>query len=542
MHTESHGDVFMAQGRWFAAANMKHVAKVLLLISFLGLCFTTVAQRQERIDSLKALLPGRTDQERADVFYHLADEYADFDYTLLAKYIEQSFQYAKRAGDSLRIVRAGRIKAAAFRRLGELDSALMLGFEMLPIATRNAYGKEVSKILRGIAIGYTFKADYALGLQYNFELLKITEAENDSIEMSYVLNNIGLVYFKLTDNEKALQYFGRSLKMKPLLDDYPSTSTFLNMSLCYSILRNFSRAREYIKKGLSSCQPECQGAFMIEGLQSYGRLYLYKDDLDSAETYYLKSYALARALDDKRYQLIAVCYLEDIYLQRNQVSLAALYLAEAESIMEESPFAYELIDLYSRLFSLHKKTGNKRKMAFYQEQYIELKDNIYNEVLTNNLMKIESDYLERANKARITAQEQLLVLKDQVIRWQNALNVLIGIITILLVSLLYILYRSNRQRKSANQLLDLKVKERTAALESSHLALKQSLEEEDRTVADAFMDLKNPIAAIKELCSLGLAAEDVPDVENRKYLQEIFTVTAQISLILNNIYGDNKGT
>jgi tetratricopeptide (TPR) repeat protein len=516
------------------------LVRILLILLLQGIFSTVFAQTQRKIDSLKSLLPGKSDLERADIYHELAVAYSDVDYALLANYAEQSFQCAKRTGDSLRIVRAGRGRAAALRRVGELDSGLMLGLEMLPIATRNSYGTEVKKLLRGIALGYTYKADYALGFRYNFELLKITEQDNDSVEMSYALSNIGLIYYKLANHKKALQYYHRSLDVKSPLDKYPRTSTLVNMSLCYTVLGDFPRASEFLKKGLDACQPECPGAFMTEWLFANARIHYYEENLDSAEAYYLRAYSLAKKLGNERYQLVVSLDLIDIYYQWNQTSLAVPYLLEVEPIMERTSFDYEQVLLFEKFFSFYKKAGNYRKSAFYQEKYIQLVDSINNQ-LANNLMKIESEYLERKNKARIAEQEQLLALKDQKIWWQNALNILIGVITVLLMTLLYILYHSNRLKKSANRLLDLKVKERTAALESSHVALKQSLEKEDRTVTDTFMDLKNSTAAIKELCSLGLAVEDATNVTSKKYLQEIWVVTGRVSLVLSNVYGDRNG-
>jgi tetratricopeptide (TPR) repeat protein len=512
--------------------------KIMVLLALQGVSGPVAAQSQRKIDSLKSLLPGKSDQERADIYHELAVAYSDVDYVLLVSYARQSFQCAKRTGDSLRIVRAGRSKAAAFRRLGELDSALTLGLEMLPIAMRNSYDQERKKILRGIALGYTFKADFASGLRYNLELLKITEQDNDSLEMRHALSNIGLIYYKLANHKKALQYYSRSLDVKSSFDKYPGTTTLLNMSLCYTVLGDFAQASEFLKRGLEACQPECPGAFMTEWFFASGRLHYYKENLDSAEAYYLRAYSLAKNLGNERYQLVVARDLIDIYYQWNQASLAVPYLLEVEPIMERTTFDYDQMLLCKNVFSLYKKTGNDKKRAFYQEKCIQLVDSINNQ-LTNNLMKIESEYLERKNKARIAEQEQLLALKDQVIWWQNALNVLIGVITVLLIALLYILYRSNRQRKSANQLLDLKVKERTAALESSHLALKRSLEKEDRTVADTFIDLKKSTAAIKELCSLSLAV-DASNAENKKCLHEIWTVTERVSLVLDGIYGSRK--
>ena len=510
------------------------VLRSLLIILVLSFFIPVAAQRQEKIDSLKSLLPGKTDEERADIFYELAYEYVDFNDQLGAQYGEKSFQLAKKIGDSLRMVKAGRIQATAFRRLERLDSAISLGLEILPIASRNHYGKEIKQILRGVALAYTYKANYDLGLRYNFELLKATEQDRDSMEMSYVLNNIGLIYYKLLSFEKALHYYRRALDVRSPLDKYPRTGTFVNISLCYSSLKDFSKANEFLKKGLDSCYPECRN-FMIEVLQARGKIYLLKGDLDSAEVNYLQSYSFAKELGNKRFQLIMVSELTAIYLQRNQISMATKCLSEAESIIQQSPpFGLELIQQYAKFSTFYKKNGSDKRRAFCQEKYIQLMDSIYNQRLTSNLMKIESEYLERSNKVRITEQEELLVLKDQVIARQKTFNILTGIMTALLVALLYVLYRSNLQRKSANRLLDQKVKERTAALELSQLALRQSLEEKDLIITRAFYDIKSSTTTIKGLCSSGL--EDEPAVEIRKRLEKIWAMTGHVSRILSKIH------
>jgi tetratricopeptide (TPR) repeat protein len=503
---------------------------LILLLAAYGIA----TAQQQKIDSLKSLLPGKTDLERADIFYELAYEYADSNYAVASEYSRQSLQFAKKTGDSLRIVKAGRIKATVFRRLEEIDSAIALGLEILPVASRNQYRNEVKKILRGVALAYTYKANYDFGLRYNFELLKATEQDNDSVEMCVALNNIGLIYFKLSNQKKALQYYQRVVNVKLPLDKYPYiTNTFFNMSLCYLELEDFYSADEFIKKAFDSCQPACPPLYRLEGLQARGAFYFLNANLDSAEAYYLRSYSLARELDNRRFQLISLFHLADIYLHKNEISLAIKHLLEAESIMQKSPFGHELINLYSRFFFLYKKTGNKKKMVFYQEKYIALKDSIYNKTLTNNLMKIESDYLERANKTRITVQEEFLKLKDQVIWRQKALNILISVITVLLITLIYILYRSNRQRRSANRLLEMKVKERTAALEWSNLALKQSFERSDTIIGRMFIDIRTSTSTIKQLCSLVVKNEH--DMESRKCLMKISTAVQEVSLTLNRI-------
>ena len=73
---------------------------------------------------------------------------------------------------------------------------------------------EYKKILNGLAVAYTFKAEYDKALEYNFQSLVVREAEGDKAEISITLNNIGLVYFKLHNYEGALKYYNQMFKLK----------------------------------------------------------------------------------------------------------------------------------------------------------------------------------------------------------------------------------------------------------------------------------------------------------------------------------------
>lgn len=494
----------------------------ILIALTLTLSITASAQRQ-KADSLKALLPGKTDLERADIFYELAYAYGELDYRLAANYCDRSFHFAKLSGDSLRIVKAARIKASIFRRLEKMDSSICLGLEMLPIASRNHYHSEVKKILRGLSVANIFKANYDLGLQYNFELLRMTEQDHDSSEQQFALNNIGLIYYKLSDHKKALHYFLRALDANTS-EGREQTKLLLNLSLCYSHLQDFLQAREYLRKSFDYSQ---SNGLIIEGLDARGTFYYFKGDLDSAETDYLHSYLLAKRANSERYQLMLAFELASTYIKRNQDQQARRYLYEAKSLTQKTAFKYEKLALYSQLAMLPERRGDQRKRVFHQEQYIYYYDSLYNRTMMNNVTKIESEFLERRNKNRITAQDQLLELHDQVIMRKRLLNILAAVIAALLMMLLYILYRSNNQKRFVNQLLDQKVKERTEMLEASCLMTKQMVDTHDAGVAKVLRDVKQQMATLSGLCDVGL--KDGNGSLTEKHLR-------QIALVQKNVF------
>jgi tetratricopeptide (TPR) repeat protein len=144
------------------------------------MCFPLLSISQDqKIDSLKSLLPIKTGVEYSRVLFELAWIYLDVDNDVSYAYAEDAFESAKNTTDSLMIVKTGRIKSQAFRRLGKLDSAIALFDKMLPIAIRNNFLYEVKTISNGLGIVYLDLANYDKALKHFFECLKIAERDND---------------------------------------------------------------------------------------------------------------------------------------------------------------------------------------------------------------------------------------------------------------------------------------------------------------------------------------------------------------------------
>jgi hypothetical protein len=117
-----------------------------------------------------------SENNRPDILYQIAFEFIDVDNKLGLEYAKQAFDAAMKSGDSLWIVKAGRIKSLAFRRLGELDSSLILSFKMLPIAKNHNYVEEQKHILNGLALAYIHK-NYDKALNYCFQLLELNKVK-----------------------------------------------------------------------------------------------------------------------------------------------------------------------------------------------------------------------------------------------------------------------------------------------------------------------------------------------------------------------------
>lgn len=492
------------------------------VVAFASMIIIMGSANGQKIDSLKSLLEVSAGGKRCDVLYQIAYEFIDNDNNMGLRYAKQAFEAAMAIGDSLRIVRAGRIKSMAYRRLGELDSSLVLSIKMLGIADRNGYNGELKPILNALALVYTHKANYDKALKHYFHSLNLDDESND---VWIALNNIGLVYYKLADYDKALAYYQQSLSRTE--NDKEIAIVMINMSLCYAYKNDFSLARKYVRQALEKCSNNCPKQTKLSASFCQGYISFGLKEMDSAEMHFIRSYKLSKELQDERYQLDNLTYLFKIYLQAREIEEAKKLVEEAEELIF-SGVAYNqgLIQLYFELFNLYMKMGDFQKVARYQTKYIQLKDSIYSEELTNNLMQVESEYLERENTAKIETQSRILALNEELIFRQRILNAFTGIVTLLLSVLIYIIYRNYRQKRAANLVLEQKVKERTEELQKNNEALMHALEEQMAVFQKVSLDVKSSMATIKGLCALELS--DTEASYGSQYIERIVATSDQL--------------
>ncbi len=508
---------------------------VVIILALLFFLPTVSVSQNSKIDSLNQLLSIKTGTEYIDLLFELSRAYGDMDMGQTLKYANEAFQLSYRAGDSLRIVKTGRLRSQALRETGKIDSSLILYYKILPIAKRHNYSNEVKAILNGLGGGYSRKANYDKALKCYFESLDLREKDGDKFEISIVLNNIGLVYSALEDYDKALSYYKQALQLRIESNNNWGLDILLfNISLCYGLKNNFSEARNFLELGLSTCGKSCNEESLLFGKYIFGLISFGHQNFSEAEMYFLESYALSKKIGDE-FQLSNIYYLLRIYIHSNQLSLAEKYLKEAELLIASGPPDNdEIIEIYAQLFSMYSKTENFEKVAFYQNKYITLKDSIYNKSFTTNLMKVEAEYLDKVNKAKIDVQNKILALNREVISRQKIVNASVGIISLLGVILAIVLAKSNRQKRIANRLLDEKVKERTHELQLNQDALQRAWQERDALIYKASADIKGSIATIKGLCFLGKKDIDHPNAG--QYLDKMDSTSDYLSEIINRMF------
>lgn len=536
-----------------------HISIVITGFLLVLLCLPTLAQ--QKIDSLKERLRiEKSGTNRINVLIELSKAHTSISWDEALSYINQAQELSLELGDSLGIVKSGRIKAQILRRLGQLDESIEVFENVYGISKRNQFSSvefesELMYILNGLAVAHTFLANYDKALELHFQSLLMREKQGDKPEISITLNNIGLVYFKLKNYEMALEYYKRSLNTKTESNDkYDLDRLYINIGLCYIHLKNFNQALDSFDKGFSICGKDCSEAITTEGEASIGVAYYWLGNIEEAETHLRKALSIARKSDNLRFQAETLVYLGRVQLKRKEFEKAKDLFTEAESIALKSSYNQLLMDIYKEFSNLFNQSENYQRASVYQNKYIALKDSLIGEELVKNIAKIQTSFEERVNIATIADKE--IALKRQ-----RNLNIAIGVIAMLAALLGFVLYRSNMvmrrvnselsdaknvienqnlRLQNINRELDGRVKEKTAELlktndelDRANKSLSQVNDELDNFIYKTSHDIRGPLASLKGICSVALM--DVKDPLALDYLSKLDISSGRLNVILTRL-------
>ena len=510
------------------------IKKVNRGIGLLVIMLSTFPLQAQKIDSLKSLLTTSSGLVKYEVLFALAYEYSDVNDSLSLIYAEDLLLLANEMGDSSLITKAGRIKAGELRRVERIDEAILMAQEVLRIARRHNYQSEIKLLLNSLALSHTLMAQYDSALKYNFESLIIRETEGSKPDISIALNNIGLIYYKLRDYHKSIEYYNRSLVLKREVNDQHDLDRLLiNIGLCYNFLYNYEEAKGYFKEAISVCANKCSDLVRLESQFGLGVSYYGTADYPEARTHFQISFEVAKKIGSSRYQAENLLYLARIHTRNGDYERATEMFLEAERLSSAKGYNFLLIETYRYFSELFTKTNDFENASLYQSRYISLYDSIFSSELIQNLTKVQTDYEERENIKTIAEKDDVLRLKEEVIRRQRQQAVFIFAITLLILGLAVALFWAGKLQRKANRLLAdsranlaKKVDERTAELLHANKEL-------DHFIYKTSHDIRGPLATFKGLCVI--ARSDIKDPIGLDLVRMLDVTADKMILILNRL-------
>jgi two-component system, NtrC family, sensor kinase len=372
------------------------------------------------------------------------------------------------------------------------DTSLFYAQQALSLARKIKFPKAEIGALNSIGSYFRVKGDLPKSLNYQIKALEIAENNKNLPATAMTLHFIGTIYMDLKDFKKASIYTNRAYNFFEAIGDKErQISVLINMAAGFRLsnqpqlsLKALQKVKEKINKTTSSEQL----AFYFAELGST------QFELGSHQIgFENQKKAIEIYKDMKNMRRLSTVYntIALDYRKLNQLDSTIYYAQNGLSSAESIGFKREILVASKLLAQLFEAKDNNKALSYYKIA-MEANDELYGANRVLDLQKIVFDEQEKQRKEEV----ERINVKNQFTQYLF----LIGLLAVSFIGL--ILYRSNRQQKKTNTVLERTLNElkstQTQLIQSEKLA---SLGELTAGIAH---EIQNPLNFVNNFSELSV--------------------------------------
>ncbi len=308
------------------------------------------------------------------------------------------------------------VQGTAYGLQGDYARALEHLQRSLAIQEEIGSRSGVATGLVGIANILADQGMHPRALDHYLKALAISEEIGDDHLRSSVLGSIGIVYNDEGDTLLALDYFQKSLTMAESLRDQRAIA--LNNIFIAGIYRDqgkCARAIEHARKSLAIQETLGDDYGISSALNVLGSIHQKLGELDRAMEYAQRSLAIEKGIGNLNGVANSLRNIGDLHLQMGERALALDQCRQALALAGEIGAVDLQRDACECLYDAYKGMGRSDEALVYHEQWVALRDSMFNEENTKKLARLEMQYAfdkkdaearaEQSRKEAIAAQE-----------------------------------------------------------------------------------------------------------------------------------------
>jgi len=402
-----------------------------------------------------------------------------------------------------------------------------LGFSQNTGITRSEIQNRITEARNALS-----DLDCGKSLRLSKRALIDASAINDNVLLAKVYNVIGSNYVEFSDSEKAIKYYKKALYYANLTDnDTIKDWIYNNLGSVHTYYKDidFEKAIGFYKKGLVYCEKTKNFIQITYNSLNISGTYFFENEFEKGYPFLKKAAQYISKHNEVEARITMYSQYGTYYSYLNQNEMAEKCFKKALSYGENEKtnlLDSYLAEVYNDFSKHYFKIKDYKNAYIFLEKYNELNKKIYTEERKNKTNITGSDieldeYKREIDKIENEKQIQSYSLKQT----RVIVFLFIGIFIILLL-LLYTLYRNNQLRKKSNKELKIANEELLIAKEQAEEAslLKSQF------ISTISHELRTPLYGVVGITDL--IADEHKELKDSTYLKSLkFSAKYLLSLV-----------
>ncbi len=314
-----------------------------------------------------------------------------------------------------------------------------------------------AKVLEDIAKFHSSNSNYKKSIEASLNAKKIYIKLGDDDNEAAMLNAIGAQYYYLKNWGKSIKYFSEANQMAKKMGSIQDQARYLNnIGLIYDKWGDYDKAVEYHTKSLIMNTELENDLAISSNLNNLALIYTKTERYDKAIEFYKKSLTIKRKFNQRERLSLVLQNIAWSYYKSENHAPALKYAHEALEIAQEDKDIYNEKGALTKLGDIYDGMENY-KMA---NQYIKLanilRDSLNQMNNTELIAEMDAKYEAEKKDNEIALQQVEIGIQNAEVKLQSTQKIWFAIGLLLSLVLLFVAYRSFKQKKKANLLLEEK--------------------------------------------------------------------------------------
>lgn len=365
------------------------------------------------------------------------------------KIIDSIYRIALKMNNDTVLAKSTYSKGVAFFYLGNYDSSLLYWNKAVMLFTHQGNETRLGDCLQNIGQIYELNGNYITANENFQKSLKIFEKLNLQDRAANTLNIIGSLNNLLENFHIAESYFTRALNIySKLILQSPDNKyvqlgygvTQNNLGMIKTRKTDYSSAISFYEKAEKSFREIPDTFYLAFVLHNLGAVYSETGKFEPSEKYFLESEKYNQSLENIQLKLMTLSAKGELRIRQKNASGALALYHESLKMATEIRMTRIMLNNYKGLSDAYKMVGDYQNSLLYFEKFAILKDSLLNQSKYKQIMELQTMY-ETEKKEKIIAH------KDKQLRQQIFIFAAASMFLILLLSLLFFVFRTREIRK-----------------------------------------------------------------------------------------------